>query len=97
MAAQNLDLGAPDGEDTRSLSDYIQNASALESVHNDDGSTTIYLQVHKRERYSTLPRLQRQSWLTRVFGGRTMPSQNSDRLGVAANVRKIPRRRSDLI
>jgi hypothetical protein len=85
------------GERTLSLSDYIQSASALESIRNDDGSTTIYLQVHKRERYSTLPRLDRQSWLNRVLGGRRVPSANPDRLDAAANVRKIPRRRSDLI
>jgi hypothetical protein len=85
------------GEHTLSLSDYIQSASALESIRNDDGSTTIYLQVHKRERYSTLPRLDRQSWLNRVLGGRRVPSAHPDRLDAAANVRKIPRRRSDLI
>jgi hypothetical protein len=88
---------ADQGNDTRSLSDYIQSAAALESVANDDGSTTIYLHVHRRERYSTLPRLQRQSWLTRIFGGRAAPSKDLDRLGTAANVRKIPRRRSDLL
>ena len=88
--------GAPDN-DTRSLSDYIENAAALDSVRNDDGSTTIYLQVHRRERYSTLPRLQRQSWLARIFGGRAESQEDADRLGEAANVRKIPRRRSDLI
>ena len=87
---------APD-DATRSLSDYIQNAATLDSVRNDDGSTTIYLQVHRRERYSTLPRLQRQSWLARIFGGRAEPLEAADRLGQAANVRKIPRRRSDLI
>lgn len=95
MAHQEPNLDVPDGEHTRSLSDAIQSASALESVHNDDGSTTIYLQVHTREKYSTLPGLERRSWLTRVLGGRTMPSESPERSG--ANVRRIPRRRSDLI
>jgi hypothetical protein len=97
MTSYEADRDAQRDDATLSLSDYIQNASALESVDNDDGSTTIYLQVHRRERFSTLPRLERQSWLTRVLGRRTATAEDSDRLGEAANVRKIPRRRSDLI
>lgn len=97
MNGDESEYDAKAGEDTRSLSDYIQTASALDSVQNDDGSTTIYLQVHRRERYSTLPRLERKSWLARIFTGRAATSENPDRLDTAANVRKIPRRRSDLI
>ncbi len=78
------------------LSDYIRNANALDVINNADGSTTIHLELHRRERYSTLPRSRRKSLLVRVFGGRTTPSGEPDRLGIAANVRKIPRRRSDL-
>jgi hypothetical protein len=97
MTGHKPELDTKRDDATLRLSDYIQNATAPESELNDDGSTTIFLRVHRRERYSTLPRLQRSSWLTRFFGGRPTSSESLDRLGVAANVRKIPRRRSDLI
>lgn len=96
MADQEHKLGASQNGDTFRLSDYIHNATAVEPVRNDDGSTTIYLNLYRRERYSTLPRSRRQPWFLRIFGGRPTPQGDRDRLGVAANVRKIPRRTSDL-
>jgi hypothetical protein len=97
MADQGLEHDASQDGDALRLSDYIRNATALEAEHNADGSTTIYVRLHRRERYSTLPRSRRRPWFVRVFGGRSSRLKDSDRLGVAANVRKVPRRRSDLV
>ncbi|GMQ94449.1 MAG: hypothetical protein BMS9Abin12_1940 [Acidimicrobiia bacterium] len=96
MTDVDLDCDTPKDKGEFLLSDYIRSANALDAEHNDDGSTTIYLQLHRRERYSTLPRSRRKSWFVRVFGSRSAPQEDRDRLGVAANVRKVPRRRSDL-
>jgi hypothetical protein len=96
MTDLDLDRDAQQDKDGFLLSDYIRNANALETERNDDGSTTIYLRLHRRERYSTLPRSRRQTWLVRMIRGRSKRLGEQDRLGVAANVRKVPRRRSDL-
>jgi hypothetical protein len=96
MPNVDLDRDSPEGKDEFLLSDYIRSANTLDEEHNDDGSTTIYLELHRRERYSTLPRSRRKSWFVRVFGNRSARQEERDRLGVAANVRKVPRRRSDL-
>jgi hypothetical protein len=96
MARKILDPDTDQDSDPVRLTERILNAAALESVDNDDGSTTIYLNVHKRERFSTLPRLARQSWFARMLGNRATTA-DQDRLGVAANLRRVPRRRSDLI
>ncbi len=96
MTNLDLDRDTPQDQDGFLLSDYIRNANALEAERNDDGSTTIYLPLHRRERYSTLPRSRRRPWLVRMFRGRSKRLREQDRLGVAANVRKVPRRRSDL-
>jgi len=76
------------------LSDYIASANALESVVNADGSTTIYLEVHRRERFSILPRSRRRPWVIRLFA-RRVSGPRIDPLGEAANVRKVPRRREE--
>ena len=96
MARDITDTDAPENSDAVRLTDRILSATTLKSVDNDDGSTTIYLNVHKRERFSTLPRLAPQTWFSRVLGGRA-PTADQDRIGVAANLRRVPRRRSDLV
>jgi hypothetical protein len=96
MARETPNIDTRQASDPVPLTERILNATALESIDNDDGSTTIYLNVHKRERFSTLPRLAPQTWFARVLGNRG-PTSEQDRLGAAANLRRVPRRRSDLI
>lgn len=97
MSERDLAHGVSRDGDNLRLSDYIRNATALESEQNSDGSTTIYLRLHRRERYSTLPRSRRRPWFVQLFGGRSARVGDPDPLGVAANVRKVPRRTSDLV
>lgn len=96
MAREISQPNTPQDSDPVRLTERILNATALESTDNPDGSTTIYLNVHKRERFSTLPRLAPQTWFARVLGNR-VPASDQDRLGAAANLRRVPRRRSDLV
>lgn len=73
------------------LADYVRKATTVEPEKNADGSITIYLRLHKRERYSILPRPQRRPWLDRVFGGRSAGQPATDPLAISANVRRVRR------
>jgi len=74
------------------LSDYVARASTAEPVKESDGTMTVYLRLRQLERYSTLPRPERRSWLARTFGTRSPESSLPNSLTESANVRRVPRR-----